>query len=508
MTGVLDAWRSIVGAENVLVDAHALADAETATFATSQRVAAIVRPGSLAEVEACVRAANVHRAPIHPVSRGFSWGLGSRVPVRSGAALLDLGRLDRIVDFDERLGTMTVQPGVTFRQAHAFLAERKSRLFAAVTGGPPDGSLIGNALDRGEGSGPCGDRAAHLCGLEVVLPTGETIHTGFRRFANAATARLSRAGVGPALDGLFVQSGLGIVTEATVWLHPRPKVLERFALDLDDTPALAAAMDAIQPLVLQGTIPAHSFGLWNAYLTLAKGARYPWRAMKERTPLSFRARGGKEPWTASGALYAESAAQRTAGRKLVEKALRTLPSRPTFWTVDGASNAGDLCLGDPTEVHLTSMYWRKRAAGAFASGFDPHRDRCGVLWLHVSLPFVSSDVSRAVGLFETITAAHSLEPLVGLTCPNGRLVHAYAALVYDRDVEGEDARAMECHDRLLAELFAAGYPPYRLAIAAMPWAGAGSASYDDLLRTLKAALDPNGILSPGRYEAAPIQQAR
>ena len=66
----LEAWRKVVGAEHVLTDPAALSAAETATFSTTQRIPAILRPGSREEVRACVRVANEHRAPIYPVSTG------------------------------------------------------------------------------------------------------------------------------------------------------------------------------------------------------------------------------------------------------------------------------------------------------------------------------------------------------------------------------------------------------------------------------------------------------
>lgn len=51
------------------------------------------------------------RVPVYPTSRGRSWGFGSRVPAADGCVLLDLGRMNRIVGFDERLAYVTVEPG-------------------------------------------------------------------------------------------------------------------------------------------------------------------------------------------------------------------------------------------------------------------------------------------------------------------------------------------------------------------------------------------------------------
>src|SRR6516162_10853079 len=150
MTDSLDfalvAWRSLLGDTHVLTDGAALHSAQTATFATEQQLPAILRPDSRPAVQECLRIASQFRISINPISGGRNWGFGSRVGPGDEAVVLDLGRMNRIVAFDERLAYLTVEPGVTFRQAQAFLRERTSRLALAVIGGPPEGSIIGNFL--------------------------------------------------------------------------------------------------------------------------------------------------------------------------------------------------------------------------------------------------------------------------------------------------------------------------------------------------------------------------
>ena len=92
-----------------------------------------------------------------------------------GSVLLDLSRMNRIVDFNEDLAYVTVEPGVTQGQLYAFLRERGSRLWMDATGASPDCSLIGNTMERGFGHTPYGDHFAQVCGLEVVLPDGQCI---------------------------------------------------------------------------------------------------------------------------------------------------------------------------------------------------------------------------------------------------------------------------------------------------------------------------------------------
>jgi 4-cresol dehydrogenase (hydroxylating) len=72
--------------------------------------------------------------------------------------------------------------------------------------------------------------------------------------------------------------------------------------------------------------------------------------------------------------------------------------------------------------------------------------------------------------------------------------------MYDRDLPGEDQRAAACHDRVLRELLDAGFPPYRLGVQSMESIPHAEGAYEALMRTLKGAVDPHDILSPGRYD--------
>ena len=117
-------WSGTLGPAQVECELPILDAASTATFLTEQRVRAILRPGTRREVQECVRTANRFGVPVYPVSSGKNWGYGSRVPAGDGV-LLDLGRLNGIVDFDEELAYVTIEPGVTQRQLHEFLLRAK-----------------------------------------------------------------------------------------------------------------------------------------------------------------------------------------------------------------------------------------------------------------------------------------------------------------------------------------------------------------------------------------------
>jgi len=391
----LDAWRSAIGAENVITDPHALDAAATATFATLQRLAAIVRPGDRDGVQAVVRAANEHRLPLYPVSRGRNWGLGSRVPCRDGCVLLDLGRMHRILDFSEKLAFITVEPGVTFAQVYEFLRERGSTLMAPVTGGPPDGSLIGNALERGDGAGPYGDRWLHACGLEVILPTGGCIHTGFGRFAGCRATPVSRHGVGPGLDGLFAQSNLGIVTAMTFWLLPRPAHIVQFVVRMHGRRELAAFLEAAGRLVLQSVLAPNCCSVWNGTKARAVtrpevggrrtevgseaevGGRssevgpaiddssFPTSDLRPpssvlRPPATGSAGFGDDDWLGGGAIFAHDRLLAEAQQRAIHAAFAPLVREIAFFEAPtGPGSPANAWLGEPTTSSLLSVYSKK-----------------------------------------------------------------------------------------------------------------------------------------------------
>jgi 4-cresol dehydrogenase (hydroxylating) len=275
LEGALGAWRDSLGPENVIVDAAMLRAAETAAFATAQEVSGILRPKDAEQVGMCLKIANQYRSPVYAISSGKNWGYGSSVPVQGGCVILDLARLNEIVDYSEELAYVTLQPGVTQGQLYEYLRQRNSRLWMDATGSSPDYSIIGNTVERGFGHTPHGDRFNHVCGMEVVLPSGEIIHTGFGRFSNAKPAKVYRWGVGPYMDGLFTQSNLGVVTQMTLWLMPAPAYFQAFNIFIERDDQLEEVIDALRPLRLDGTIKS-AIHIVNDYKVLSSFQGYPW----------------------------------------------------------------------------------------------------------------------------------------------------------------------------------------------------------------------------------------
>ena len=163
-------------------------------------------------------------------------------------------------------------------------------------------------------------------------------------------------------------------------------------------------------------------------------------------------------------------------------------------------------LGYANGFGLPAAYWRKRSPVPEGEVYDLDRDRCGVLCVAPVVPFDGEHVARAVEIIERQCKAYDFEPNIALLIVTPRHLDVVKMIMYDRDVAGEDKRAMECYEKMFSELVDAGYPPYRLGVQSAKLAPS-SEGYDALVRRLKDALDPHNILSPGRYPLCDRTQA-
>jgi FAD/FMN-containing dehydrogenase len=185
---------------------------------------AAVAPASVEQVQQLVRIASHYSIPLYAISCGRNLAYGGSAPVYSGSVVLDLKRLNRIIEVSEENAYALVEPGVTYFDVYRFIREHGMKLWVDVPD-PGWGSLIGNALDHGAGRTqlPYRDHFDAHCGMEVVLANGEIFRTGMGAMPTAKTWQQFRYGAGPFIDGIFSQSNLGIVTKMGFWLMPEPE---------------------------------------------------------------------------------------------------------------------------------------------------------------------------------------------------------------------------------------------------------------------------------------------
>jgi 4-cresol dehydrogenase (hydroxylating) len=493
----LTALTRVVGAENVHAG-DSLADyqdpysfSEPGAYAPS----AAVLPASVDELQAVIAVANEHQIPLWTVSRGRNFGYGGAAPRVRGSVVVDLSRLNRVLTVDEDACYALVEPGVSFADLHQHLRDIGSALWVSV----PElswGSVIGNALERGFGYTNAGDHSAQICGMEVVLADGRMVRTGMGAMTGNAAWQMYKGGYGPSLDGLFLQSNYGIVTKMGVWLTLPPDRAIVCTAKARNEGDLAPLIDTLRPLLLDGTIQSN-FMVGNALATASMITdRNQWYdgpgAMPDSVVRTLCDKLDLGWWNARCALYGTeelagarlNAVRRAFGRiPGLEFEVRSYPS-PVPPDVHPADRGQ---LGIPSTDLVRMAAWR---------GGDPaHTD------FSLVCPPKGADAVRQAQLIRRRVEEYGFDYAGGFTTfPRHGI--ALALVSFDKSDPEQKAAVGQMFPQLVADAAAAGYASYRAHVAFMDliadqydW---GNHAARHLQQTIKDAVDPNGILSPGK----------
>jgi len=192
--------------------------------AEERHASAAVAPADVEQVQQIVRIARRFRVPLYPISTGKNFGYGGPSPNVNGSVVLDLKRLNRVLEIDEARHFVLVEPGVSYFDLYRVVQERGLKLMVDCPD-PGWGSPVGNSLERGIGytMPHFRDHFGAHCGMEVVLPDGELMRTGMGALPGAKTWQEYPYGFGPDPAGLFAQGNFGIVTKMGFRLMPLPE---------------------------------------------------------------------------------------------------------------------------------------------------------------------------------------------------------------------------------------------------------------------------------------------
>ena len=232
----------LLGDEGVLDDRQQL-EQDYATDYTEQdpcQPTLVLRPASTEQVQQVVRAASAAGCTLTVRVSGSNVGGLALAP--EGGVVVDLSRMDRIIEVNEQDMYALVEPGVTWEQLKAYLDEHEIPLRMGYPLSPPDTSIMANCLLDGLGNlsmrfGSMGD---WIGGLEAVLPDGELVRAGAPALSDVWFGR----GPLPDLTGLFIswQGMSGIVTRLAFQLQPMPPHQQRAFILMYDRDTTFAAM--------------------------------------------------------------------------------------------------------------------------------------------------------------------------------------------------------------------------------------------------------------------------
>jgi len=212
------------------------------------RIDYVVMPKTVEEVQAVVKLANRERISITPLGGGFT--LSALVVPRDGGIVLDMKKMDRIIEVDEGSRYAVIEPGVSQGALKTYLEKHHPHLQHSTPEAPPTVTVVANALIQGHGhiSPRYGVNSEMINGMEVVLPTGEVCRTG----SCSVSPYWFTRGPLPDLSGLFVGwlGTTGVVTKLAIRLFPKPRFREVMAFSTDNIDAIPDAIREVTYLDL------------------------------------------------------------------------------------------------------------------------------------------------------------------------------------------------------------------------------------------------------------------
>jgi len=327
--------------------------------------------------------------------------------------------------------------------------------------------------------------------MEVVLADGQILRTGMGSIPNSTTWQAFKWGYGPYVDGLFTQSNFGVVTKLGLWLMPRPPAYKAFMVRHDQMGDVAKIVDAMRPMRLANLVPN---------VVLMMGAAYQLAMFKRRgelwdseTPITDEAvskaakANGLGMWNTYFALYGTDETIAAT-----EPIVRGAMARADGVVLSDAEMAGNpwfehhkrLMSGGLTLEEIGIVRWR--GAGGGMSCFAPVAPARGV------------ETAQQTALAKEILGRYGFDYMAAYAI-GSRELHHLIFLCYDKSDAEQEKKADTCHREMVMRFGERGWASYRTGVTSMDLVAAQYGQVNrDFNQRLKRALDPNGILAPGK----------
>ncbi len=415
---------------------------------------AVALPRSTDSVARILRFAHAHRIPVTPRGAGHGY-VGGCVPVRGGL-VLSLDRMNRIKEIHPGDFVAVVEPGVR-TQTLQDAVEARGLFYPPDPASRSECSLGGN-IATNAGGPRClkyGVTRDYVLGLEVVLADGTVVRLGGRTHKNKTGFELARLFVGS--EGM-----LGVVTEATLKLLPLPPDRACLCVGYD---SMRAAARAIRAIFAAGLLPC-ALEVADKFTLAAARRRTGQRRLEGCEALLIIELDG-QPRTVRAELRLVEAAARNAGTRFVQRAL-------------GAAACERL--------------WQIRREFSYAL-----RDT-GLTKLNEDIAVPRSRLEDLFRFAERLQRRHGFPVACFGHAGDGNI---HVNVMVDETRPGAAARSEAALDELFAQVLAWGgvvTGEHGVGLAKKRWwPRAAPPAVRALHRTLKAALDPRGILNPGKF---------
>jgi 4-cresol dehydrogenase (hydroxylating) len=478
-TAGIAAIQGVLGRSAVVRDKKSLA-----SFPAGARPAAIVYPESVEQIGRILAAAQGAGASVQPVCNGDSPSGKKVIP---GAIVIDMKRMNKVLEVNSDLAYCLVEPGVTYRQLADYLAANGHKLWVDNPGSP-DESVAASFIARQAGYTPYADHHLFQCGLEVMLADGKVVRTGMGAMPKSTCWQLFKFGYGPWIDGLFSQSHNGVVTKVGMWMMPQPPGYQPFMVTVPREQDLQPLLEMLGPLKTNMIIPngvAIANALHEAALLGKKRSDFTGSGPMAAAAVADAAKSlNLGYWNLYGSLYGlpDNVAMAWG---MVRGAFSSIPGAQVFTAQD---RAGDRLWAWREAMMRGAVVSPPGTAAAWGGG--------EALSVHPMTPVDGGEALRLYELSRGVMARHGFD-YVSEANAIWRAAHHDQLLPY---AGGAGAgRAQSCATELITAQASAGFgqvyaDPSLVPTAAATYSANGG-SLGDLHRRIKTALDPRGLFA-------------
>ena len=515
---------------NSITNPNKLREYEQNAGGFERTIRGVVFPKSREEVEKTIAWANENKVALYPISTGKNWGMGSKVPVKNDCLVVNLSHMNRIVEVNTTHDYAVIEPGVTQQQLYTYLQENKLPYIFNVTGSSGHTSIIGNSLERGVGY--FSSRVENLRALEIVTGNGRILKSGFSHYDNAKTKGVYSYGVGPDISGLFFQSNYGIVTQATFDLIPKREVHSILMCGLENEAKYENYINELAWLRKQEIITT-AFHIANRnrstiallphvekYLMKELGLS-PERAQEEAR--AFHSKLTKDTWSAFGGVMGSKKEVKLAHKAIkkrmkkygkvmfltqkkldrLQRLVQAFSFIPYFKKLKAFTTSMEAAFsysqGIPSDMALDSVYWPVNEPVPANSAEDMDNTNAGLLFSLPILPLDGVSLRKASQATINIFSEFGFEAYITFNIIDSKSIESVLNLAFNKKDQQAVDKAKKAIDKLNSHFMNEGFILYRTDIDRMRHVIDKNDSYWITIREIKSIFDPNGIISPGRY---------
>ncbi|TRX89512.1 hypothetical protein FHL15_009556 [Xylaria flabelliformis] len=452
---------------------------------------AAVCPSSVEDLQAFLKVANEYKIAVWTFSRGKNLGYGGPAPRVPGCIALDLHRMNKIIEVNEKFGYIVVEPGVTFGDLYTFCAEKK-----------------------GMGFIPTAVHHENIAGMEVVLANGDVVRTGQYAMTTSPSAHLTKLTFGPTIDGLFLQSNLGIVTKMGIYLTPQPQSYMACSFDMPEFDDVATIVDVFGGLRRSGALPAMVYVFHINEWAALFGKRSDWWEGDGPIP-DWRTKELQQEldvgnWSVKFGLYGPTGILEAQYAEVLRVVTEKAPTGRLRRTLFSGEDGGLLEATSVPQPHggirvgVPSMW-----SIPMVNFYNVREDSIGAHGAYSPIVPLEGKV-----LLDWVKAAKRVYESQGFDLLCDFFMHERCAvfvcmLCFDKTSAEQRIGVDKIFNDLFKEGSSRGFAKYRAHIKHMDHNAElfdfNNHAYRRFVETLKDSLDPNGILSPGKMGIWPKQ---